>query len=325
LSEQKSPRYPESSQLSHLRMKHYFENAQRTCDATTHGFVGLLKEKIDLLIKIPASTQIRNCENKEEKIAMWEAMKIKTFARTISGIYGLVLLALHLRLQVNVVGRYLYLDTILDSTGTPQGEPAFGPDTQTKYLAYADYLLQSGLPGLSTVVEVATEAALKDWLLTRIVGYDDTLRIILDIRRRVEGHMDTLLSHLLPSEEIQDSQLDDPKLVMLLSETRNILESDIFRQVLKVCLDQTFLYLTTHLRDSFVSELNSQSPSNSSENSSLYPPSPLTEMAMAKFIPIINKQFGFVLENTSENEVVDLLSNITQLQNYSFDLFTASK
>jgi hypothetical protein len=315
----------EFQQLSNIRIQTYFESAQRACDATTLSFVGQLREKIDLLIEMPSSTQIRNCNNKEQKIVLWEELKTRTFSRTFIGVYSLVLLALHLRLQVNIVGRYLHLDTVLSGT-TPQGDPAFGSDTQKRYLAHAEYLLQSGMLAITPVVERVTEDVLRIWPLTRIVGYDDTLRIILDIRNRIEGCMDTLLTSLLPGES-QDTQQNDLKLVMLLSETRNILESEAFHRVMKQCFDNTFLRLTNNLRISF------ETPAPTIEQGGalctpFLKPSPqtpsLTDMPMAKFIPIVNKQFSFVLDSGS-NEILNSLSTMSQLQEYSLDLFRLSR
>jgi len=307
----------EYQQLSNIRMHTYFENAQRTCDATTFSFVNRLKEKITAMLETPSSTQIRSCESKEQKILMWENLKTRTFARVFAGMYSLVLLAIHLRLQVNVVGRYLHLGTVL-AGATPQGEPAFGPDTQKRYLAHAEYLLQSGLQGIVSRIESVTEEVLSAWPLTRNARYDDALRIILDIRHKVERQMDVLLANLLPAES-QDSQQDDPKLAMLLSETRNILESEPFCKVLRLCLDQTFLHLTSNLRTSFI-------PPDSSPLTTKQPHglTPLTEMPILKFILVVNQQFEFVLDSAN-NEILSSLSSVNQLQEYSLDLFRLSR
>jgi len=231
-----------------------------------------------------------------------------------------VLLALHLRLQVNIVGRYLYLDTVLNGA-TPQREPAFGSETQKRYLAHAEYLLQSGMLALAPVVESVTADVLRIWPLDRVVGYDDALRIILDIRNRIEGCMDTLLTSLLPGESL-DSQQNDSKLVMLLSETRNILESEAFRRVMKQCLDHTFLHLTNNLRITFQTIPVSTEQGDTSFLKSPLAAFSLTEMPMIKFIPKVNEQFSFVLDDN--NEILNSLSTLPQLQEYSLDLFRLS-
>jgi len=214
------------------------------------------------------------------------------------------------------------LDTVINGSA-PQGEPAFGSDTQKRYLGHAEYLLQNGMLGLTSVVGSVTEEVLHNWSLTRVLCYDDVLRVILEIRNRIESCMDALLANLLPVEN-QDGQQSDAKLIMLLSETRNILESEAFRKVMKLCLDHTFLHLTSNLRTSFESSLPTpiEQSGGALWTSLLTPPLPLVDMPMAKFIPVVNKQFTFVLDN--DNELLNSLSSIPQLQEYSLDLFKLS-
>jgi len=173
----------------------------------------------------------------------------------------------------------------------------------------------------------ATEEVLQIWPLTRVMSYDDVLRTILDIRNIIESCMDALLINLLPVENQdmqQDIQQNDSKLIMLLSETRNILESEAFRKVLKHCLDHTFLHLTTNLRASFESPSPTEQPGDALWTQLLNPsPLPLVDTPMAKFIPVVNKQFAFILDNNN-NKILNSLSSIPQLQEYSLDLFKLS-
>jgi hypothetical protein len=277
--------------------------------------VGKLKERIESLIDMPSSTQIRNCSSKEEKVLLWEQLKTATFSRALTGLYGIVLLALHLRLQVNVVGRYLHLQTVLN--GVSQGEPVFGPETQKRYLAYADHLIHDGMEDVVRVIVHASDTILQKWPLTRAVGYDDILRIILDIRAIIEKQTDRLLANLLPVEKL-DHKHTDPKLVMLLSETRNIFESEPFRKMLKVCLDNTFLQLTGDLRCAF-----EPSPLQQPQNTDVYSACQLIVKPMAKFIPTLSGHLSNVLDATN-NEILTSLTFLPQLHKYSLELFKLS-
>jgi peroxin-3 len=240
------------------------------------------------------------------------------FARTLSGVYGLVLLALHIRIQVNLVGKYLYLDSMNGDLNN-EVEPPFQASTQKRYLAFAEYLLQDGLRGLVTFIEDATETVVGPVALSHQLSYDDVLMIILTIRRSIESKFDRLLECLLPSEK-EDSEEEDTKLSMLLSETRNILESPSFRFTLKQCLDRAFLHLTRNLRLSFV--LDEHIPNDYPEDKILLP-TPLVEMAMAKLLPCINKQYSFALQ-TPHNELVIALSSFGPLQEFNYSVFTGS-
>jgi len=308
-----------SKQAVQARTQVYFDKAQRSCDAATLSLIPKYSERLSSLIDLPASSQLRTIEDKEQKIAMWDRFKILTFTRTLSGVYGLVLLALHIRVQVNLVGRYLYLDSMMNGDTHHELEPAFPSTTQKRYLAFAEYLLQDGLRGLVAFIQDSAETVVGPISLTHQLSYDDVLVIILIIRRSIESKLDRLLESLLPSEK-EDFEKEDPKLTMLLSETRNILEGTSFRSTLKQCLDRAFLHFTRNLRLSFVPDAQHTS-SDHEDDKSLSMPTPLVEMAMAKLLPCINKQYSFALQSP-QNEIMIALSSFEPLQNYNYSVFT---
>lgn len=48
----------------------------------------------------------------ENKVEIWERLKIDSFTRTVSAVYSTCLLFVVLRIQLNILGGYLYLDSL---------------------------------------------------------------------------------------------------------------------------------------------------------------------------------------------------------------------
>jgi peroxin-3 len=102
------------------------------------SFVPSIRDKLEIYVDIPSVEQLRTAQKttNEEKIQLWEQMKIGSmlhcrlfidtclaFTRTVSAMYGISLSLLFLRTEVNILGRYMYLDTI-------QNDKAFGTTDQ---------------------------------------------------------------------------------------------------------------------------------------------------------------------------------------------------
>jgi len=305
--------------------------------------------------------------------------------RIFCAIYGATLLELFLRLQVNLVGRYLYLDSVSNSPETGSvnlGEfTPFGTETQKSYIAHADHLVHTGLPEFVEFIRGRVREVVSTWPLQRQCSYEDLLRLFLEVRRSVEqipAQKDAqtvgLLYYLLPPErkgvvsesngDIEEEVLGaygegDDHLKMLLNETRNILESDAFSQVLKPSLNLAFLVLYKNLRSAFLrpnispsdvrtpttmhNDPNPNQPASKDLSSDMAPipqtptdsplsidatqfPPPLPSLIshpMAKLLPSINKQLPLLLNHT-HNEVISAISDTSQLHDFCYTIFTTS-
>lgn len=106
----------------------------------------------------------------EEKVALWRELLRRAFARCVAALWAQALLDALVRVQLNVLGRHLFLDTAVagseaaapgDTPASPKalasrGEGATLPVAcQHRFLALADYFPAEGLPAL---VEMAYEA-----------------------------------------------------------------------------------------------------------------------------------------------------------------------
>jgi hypothetical protein len=167
------------------------------------------------------------------------------------------------------------------------------------------------------------------------------LAIIDAIRRKLEQPIsadssETVLnSFLLPQESAEGcndgngKRRADHKLTMLLNETRDVLESLEFNQILSRCLNLSFYAMAHQLHSCFsqTQQQQQQQVAYGDATKDLTTPtlsglSPEPAMPMAKLMPLVNKQVSQLLAS-DPNPFLDTVLHDDQLRQYAFDLFTA--
>lgn len=92
------------------------------------------------------------------KLEIWEDLKIISFTRSIVAVYSTCMLVVLLRVQLNIIGGYIYLDNAaVGKNGTTILAP---PDVQQQYLSSIQHLLGDGLTELITVIKQAVQKIL---------------------------------------------------------------------------------------------------------------------------------------------------------------------
>jgi peroxin-3 len=262
----------------------------------------------------------------EEKLQAWEQMKRQAFIRTISATYCVVLIVLFLRVEVNILGRYLFLDNTTPPNNEEEEQP-ITQETQKKYLDFSEYIRGEGLQELTEYISKRVEEELVNWPLAKMYTFEDLMTMIAKIRMRVEGpprdtedpnlipRMNVFYQFLLPAE---DTNITDKQLVCLLNETRDVLESNHFEHVLQVCLAKGFSIVSEHLREAFNAALASSQIASKLVDS----------LPMPKIIPLVKKEFDTILETTpkspTEPSFAHIISSMKDLEEYSYYIFTSS-
>jgi peroxin-3 len=300
--------------------------------------VGKANEVVLRLVPIPSTHDLRLSlqeppKDGQDRYALWDHCKTQTFARLVVEVYGVVLLAAILRVQVNILGRYLYLESLIarDSSARMRIplEVSIPQETQKRYLGYSEYLLHTGLTLLAAQVQHTAQRVLSGYPLQRQCTLEDVLAIIDAIRLEMEQptSMDSietrLNSFLLPQENTEDGcggngkRQRDRKLTMLLNETRDVLESVEFNRMLSRCLNLGFYTMSQQLHLCFPQQTVTR-------NLTLLDQPGAAELSvpMAKLMPLVNKQVSQLLVS-SPSPFVDTLCQDEQLRQYDFDLFMA--
>uniref|UniRef100_M1BAM1 Amino acid transporter n=1 Tax=Solanum tuberosum TaxID=4113 RepID=M1BAM1_SOLTU len=154
-----------------FRVKAHFENVQRIADSTTlPHVVRCLRSQIEKELDLTHLTErlmkgkdLPNSLTAAQKLELWDRLKIISFTRMVLSLWAATLLSLYIRVQVNILGRHLYIDTARGIGGSGQFDEIdlIDRNDQQQFLASADYLTSFGLPTLISSFEGATSEVLK--------------------------------------------------------------------------------------------------------------------------------------------------------------------
>ncbi|KAL0464174.1 UNVERIFIED_CONTAM: Peroxisome biogenesis protein 3-2 [Sesamum latifolium] len=109
----------EKEELIKAQIQAHFESVQRIADSTTlphvmHFLESRLAENLDLTHLTERLIQGKGQPNTltmAEKLELWDRLKILSFTKMVSSLWAINMLSLYIRVQVNILGRHLYLDT----------------------------------------------------------------------------------------------------------------------------------------------------------------------------------------------------------------------
>lgn len=172
-------------------LQHHFDSIQQIADATTLPSLLLpLSRALAAADGIDASLEkLRSAKggvislSPVEKRKLWEDLPGAALGRLIASIWSLSLLSVQVRVQLNVLGRHLYLEAALHdamSSGSGGGglggafgnrglsrlsggvrpPPQLSASSQESFLSFAEYLISVGHVKLLVVARRAADAAL---------------------------------------------------------------------------------------------------------------------------------------------------------------------
>lgn len=169
------------------RVKAHFENVQRIADSTTlPHVVRCLRSQIETKLDLTHLTErlmkgkdLPNSLTAAQKLELWDRLKILSFTRMVLSLWAATLLSLYIRVQVNILGRHIYIDTARGIGGYGQFDEVdlIDRNDQQQFLASADYLSSFGLPTLISSFEGATSEVLEG-------NFAEILREVMDPKKR---------------------------------------------------------------------------------------------------------------------------------------------
>ncbi|XP_058091579.1 peroxisome biogenesis protein 3-2-like isoform X2 [Magnolia sinica] len=309
----------EINEIIKRQLQTHFENIQRISDSMTlpyaiHYLRCRISEELDLSQLTERLMQGKgqpNTLSPKEKLELWERLKILSFTRTALSLWSMTLLTLYIRVQVNILGRHLYIDTArgLGSSGVLDEIDAFDRHSQQEFLATADYLSNYGMSSLipnmqRAAMEVLKEKQLRDPFSTNQLR--ETIVQILDSFMSM-GPPHQWVTYLVPENAIVYKQLvaassdgsallpDVSKLDQLMAETRVVLSSDDFRNVAKISLKKVV--------DGLMEEVEMQSKSG-----------PSLGVPLAKLLPRVAQLGTRLLEEPSQNSFIQIIRSLPEVE-----------
>ncbi|KAL3640742.1 hypothetical protein CASFOL_015710 [Castilleja foliolosa] len=161
----------ENEELIKAQIQAHFESVQKIADSTTlprvmHLLDNRLTENLDLSQLTERLIQGKGQPNTlttVEKHELWDRLKILSFTKMVSSLWAMTMLSLFIRVQVNILGRHLYIDTArgLGSSDLLDEAELIEKSDEQQFLACADYLSNYGLLALISNAESASLEILK--------------------------------------------------------------------------------------------------------------------------------------------------------------------
>lgn len=207
------------------RMQHY-ESTERTCNQTIVGLAPTVSEKaLRNLGTAEILEKLRS--NPDNKLELWEELKILAFARIVTLVYASSMLAVTLKTQINLLGGYLYKDTV------EQDDKQVTVDIQTTYLSMIQHFMGDGLDALMDTIRKNVTTVMQRYSLKQQLTLADAETLFWSIQVALSSEESTsptknIASYTLP-KEINRSDL----LSKMYDETLDVLESP---EVTDVCL-----------------------------------------------------------------------------------------
>lgn len=277
--------------LEKQRRIQHFESTERTCDQAILSLApGLCENILKLLDADAVLAKLRNGTT-ENKIELWDTLKILAFSKIVALVYGVSLLVTTLRIQLNIMGGYIYKDTI-------QSESKLSQDIQTIYsLQLIQYLMKDGLNEFVNIVKENVTKTMKKHDLKDNMTLSDLEQVFWSIQAGVNKDVNrNFIRFIMPTEY---SSHDSEILEKMLGDTMDVLESSEFNEILESSVTSSFSIVidkiaefyyqssTTTKNKNQLNGLNGPSTSKQADPTDLVNINNLG-VPLAKVIPIIN-------------------------------------
>ncbi|XP_077442948.1 peroxisomal biogenesis factor 3 [Stigmatopora argus] len=304
--------------IAQARRQFHFESNQRTCNLTVVSMLPPLREAIVKQLNSENLTGILKARP-ANKVEIWEDLKIISFTRSLVAVYSTCMLVVLLRIQLNIIGGYLYLDNSVGKAPTAPKAPA---EVQQQYLSSIQHLLGDGLTQLISIVKESVHNSLDGVHLKESLSLSELERHVSGIRARVEACPKRPLSSYMmaPDDDALADQAcglteKDVLTIRLLDETRDVMDSPDFGAVLSACLQRGFARLLDNLAQFFHAPLADGDPDRL----------PSVSLPLAKIIPVVNSQIHTICSEAPGHLVQELLMN-DQVKEFAanvYDSFSA--
>ncbi|CAN8269127.1 unnamed protein product [Cochlearia groenlandica] len=304
----------ENDEIIKTQMKAHFDNIQMIADTTTlphamHSLSSRITEEIDVSSIMEKLSKGKGILIPSEKIQLWNDLKISSFTRMVLSLWSVTMLSLYIRVQVNILGRHLYIDTArgLGNSHLLEELDLIDREDEQKFLSSADFLATNGMPSLisnmqSAVKEVLKGKQLKDVLTTRTL--QETVIRILDVfmstgspHHWVDYLMMAQDTTLVPRDTTTDvsssSDATVSKFHQLITETREVLTSNDFTNVAEISLKSCTVALGEEME----------------KQTGL-----ATGMQLAKLLPQIEKTVPEISAEPDKNQFLQLIRDLPEVK-----------
>ncbi|XP_053615992.1 peroxisomal biogenesis factor 3 [Plodia interpunctella] len=230
------------------RKKQHFESTERTCNQTILSLSKIVSESILKVLNTEDIVQ-KLQENPDNKLALWEQLKIMIFTRICVLVYALCILQVTLRVQLNVIGGYLYKDSVHED------EPLIDSELQAKYLSLCHHFVGPGVEDLIKQIEKAVKRVVEPVSLKKKITLQEVEQMFWSIQTilctdTTEGNpVKNMVHYLVGHVEINEAKLDT-----IVKETMDILESEEVTSIAMTSVSRSFSSVIDEVANLFVTK-----------------------------------------------------------------------
>ncbi|KAJ0172253.1 hypothetical protein K1T71_012226 [Dendrolimus kikuchii] len=230
------------------RKKQHFESTERTCNQTILSLSKIVSESILSNLNTEEIVQ-KLQENPDNKLELWEQLKIMIFTRICVLVYALCILQVTLRVQLNIIGGYLYRDSM------NQEDALVDSELQAKYLSLCHHFVGPGVEDLIKQIEKAVKRVVEPVSLKKKITLQEVEQMFWSIQTilctdTTEGDpIKKMVHYLVGHTEISGAKLDT-----IVKETMDILESDELTSVTMSSVSRSFSSVIDEVANLFVNK-----------------------------------------------------------------------
>ncbi|KAJ7543640.1 hypothetical protein O6H91_09G046200 [Diphasiastrum complanatum] len=251
-----------------LQLQCHFESIQQISDSTTlPSVLPQVKDRLfrlvelsDLTDRLLAGKDNPQGMSHQDKVQLWQRIKILSFTRAISAMTAVALLELFIRVQMNILGRHMYIHTarVLSTAGGRGLEGDLSLSCQHRFLEFAEFLPHYGLHLLIEDIKVSVEKIMKSISLKQPYDSYELKDLLAQILADFISQQVEWTKYVLPTYDILPDGMavalteaddayslndrstttdDQADFGTLMAETRAVLSSMEFDTVLEAVLD----------------------------------------------------------------------------------------
>eukprot|EP01018_Ginkgo_biloba_P032134 Gb_37523 [translate_table: standard] len=311
------------------QLQAHFESIQKISNSTTLPIVlenlkGRLFEELDisdLTERLMQGKGHPHTLSSQEKLQLWEKLKILSFTRTSCALWAVTLLNLYVRAQLNILGRHLYIDTAR-SFGNLEPMEQFSTLSkicQHKFLGSADYLPHYGVNALIFDMQKVIESILESKHLREPFTIDGLYDIFTKILKNFSSRSAHWINYIipengilfeefsagtsafgasqLPAEVLSPFESERAKLEQLMTETRAVLSSNEFGTILDVSLKSVLDGMMEEFYTTFEGITSAGIP-------------------LAKLLAPVAQISTVLLGHPTQNRFINIIGNLPQVQSF---------
>lgn len=228
------------------RKKQHFESTERTCNQTILSLSKIVSESVLCSLNTEEIVQ-KLQENPDNKLELWEQMKLMIFTRICVLVYALSILQVTLRVQLNIIGGYLYRDSVQEQ------EPLIDGNLQAKYLSLCHHFVSQGVEELIKQIDKVVKRVVEPVSLKKKITLREVEQMFWSIQTvlctdTTEGDpVKKMVHYLVGHVDISEAKLDT-----LVKETMDILESDEVTSLTMSSVSHSFSSIVDEIANLFV-------------------------------------------------------------------------